>query len=263
MKILFSDFDGTLIDNQQEISSQNKEKMRQLQQAGHLIAICTGRNLLEFQKDNQFYDFPFDYIVLNNGGHIVDKHFQTLYENVISHDVGVDILEHTLKYPDMWSYFFDGEHNYSYKDGQTYNHGVVGQPQIDVDYIEAFHQASHFQIICFHQDNKGIDMSQQCFNYIQLHHSQNVEACFNQYFVDVVPSGCSKGEGMKHLLSLIHQDIDSVYAIGDSYNDLSMIKAADYGYTFDYAHDDIKKETVNHVHYVYEVIDHMLEGEVK
>lgn len=262
MKILFSDFDGTLVDNNELISFKNVEKIQQLRKAGHLMVICTGRNLQEFQRDEQRYHFPFDYIVLNNGGQIVDHEYQTIYEKTIDYQVGVDILNHTTSYQGMWSYFCDGNINYAYKDGITLNHGVDGQPLIDVDFKKAYQSVKSFQILCFNQDNQEIDQSQECFHYIQEYYGNEVEAYFNTYYVDVVPKGCSKGTGMKTLLSLIDKNIDEVYAIGDSYNDLSMIEEADYGYTFVYAHDDIKKKTKNHVHYVYEVIDDMLGGNV-
>ena len=39
-----------------------------------------------------------------------------------------------------------------------------------------------------------------------------------------------------------------------------MIQEATYGYTFCYAHQDIKQATDRHVQYVYEVIEDMLGG---
>lgn len=261
MKILFSDFDGTLVDNNESISAKNIERIQKLRAAGHIMVICTGRNLQEFQRDEKRYHFPFDYLVLNNGGQIVDSHYQTLYEKTIDYQVGVDILNHTTSYQGMWSYFCDGHINYAYKDGVTINHGIEEQPFIDVDFQKAYQSVQSFQIICFNQDDQGIDQSQECFEYIQEHYGDDVEAYFNTYYVDVVPKGCSKGTGMKTLLSLIDDKFDKVYAIGDSYNDLSMIEAADDGYTFVYAHNDIKEKTKKHVRYVYEVIDDMLGGD--
>ena len=42
MKILFSDFDGTLVENDKVLSQKNKEMMKMLQEQGHLMVICTG-----------------------------------------------------------------------------------------------------------------------------------------------------------------------------------------------------------------------------
>lgn len=259
MKILFSDFDGTLVQDDQELSHRNKEMMKELQKQGHLIVICTGRNIREFQRDEQLFHFPFDYLVLNNGGHIVDKHYHTLYEKVIDKQVGIDILKHSMSYPRMWSYFCDGKVNYAYKEGLTYNH-ALGNIRVDDDFVSLYKNADHFQIVCFNQDDGGIEDTKKCYDYVIENYGQEVEAYFNLHYVDVVPRGCSKGTGVHQLLELLGDNIDEVYAIGDSYNDLSMIQEATHGYTFHYAHEDIKNATNRHVEYVYEVIEDMLGG---
>ena len=259
MKILFSDLDGTLVNGQQLLSFKNIEMMKELQKQGHIMVICTGRNIKEIERDPSFHQLPFDYMILNNGGHIVDKDYQTLYEKVIEKDVGVDILEHAMSYPDMWTYFCDGHVNYAYKNGVTYDHSIM-KTTIDEDFRVLYQKAKHFQIICFNQDNEGIEDTQKCYDYIQEKYRGKMEAYFNTYFVDVVPYGCSKGTGIRQLLKIIQKPIEAVYAIGDSYNDISMIQEADFGYTFHHAHDDIKQATQYHVDYVYEVIEDMLGG---
>lgn len=259
MKILFSDFDGTLVNGNKMISIKNKELMKELQKQGHLVVICTGRNIKEFQKDQPLFDFPFDYLVLNNGGQIVDQHYQTIFEKVIDKQTGIDILNHTLSYSHMWSYFCDGETTYAYKDGKTYDHSI-GDIEVDQDFVSLYHDVDQFQIICFNQDDAGIENTQMCYDYVMKNYGHEVEAYFNTHYVDVVPKGCSKGTGVRQLLSMLKTNIDEVYTIGDSYNDLSMIEEADYGYTFHHAHEDIKKRTQYHVDYVYEVIEDMLGG---
>lgn len=260
LKILFSDMDGTLIDKNLSISDKNIEMMKELKRQGHCIALCTGRNLFETRQITDHIDFPFDYLVLNNGGHILNRNYETLFEKKIDKKIGIDILKHTTSYLGMWSFYCDGHVNYGYKDGITINHGDIEKHPIDIDFHKAFLNADYFQIIAFNQDDEGIENAKKCYDYIQEHYGEYVEAYFNTHYVDVVPSGCSKGNGVVELLKHIDEPIEAVYAVGDSYNDLSMIIEADFGYTFCHAHDDIKKETKNHVHYVYEVIADMLGG---
>lgn len=262
MKVLFSDFDGTLINETQPLSALNKEKMQKLMNCGHKMVICTGRNLQEFLKDQKKYQFPFDYLILNNGGQIVDNHYKTLFEKNIPHDTGVKILNHTISIRDMWSYYCDSHSTYAYINGATYNHAVNGDKLENFNFQKSYQETGDFRIICFHQDNQQIDITKQCVDFVRQYFSDDVEAYYNLHYVDIVPKGCSKGRAMIHLLSMLDH-VDQVYAVGDSYNDLSMLKEADYGYTFVYAHDDIKSQTKYHVNYVYEVIDDMLGGKEK
>lgn len=260
MKVLFSDLDGTLIDHNLSLSDQNIIMMQKLREKGHLIVLCTGRNIMEARHVIEKINFPFNYLVLNNGGQILNQQYETLFERTIDKSVGIDILKHTTSYPGMWSYFCDGKINYGYKDGITVDHGQENMPEIDKDFQASYEAVETFQIIAFNQENQQINDSEKCFQYIQEHYGDFVEPCFNTHFVDVVPKGCTKGNGVRQLLKLIHEDIDEVYAIGDSFNDLSMLREATYGYTFHHAHDDIKKQTKYHVDYVYEVIEDMLGG---
>ena len=261
MKILFSDFDGTLTNQYKIISQRDIDMMKKLQEEGHCIVICTGRNIREFQSDKNSSQFPFDYVVLNNGGHIIDKNYHTLYEKVIDYDVGVDILNKSTQCQGMWSNYCDGKVTYSYLDGKTYDHSKFDL-EVDEDFFQLYKSAKHFQILCINQADEGIEESLKCCEYIKEHYSDQVEYYFNNHYVDIVPKGCSKGTGIRTMLSLIKEPIDAVYAIGDSFNDLPMIQEADYGYTFHHAHDDMKQATKYHVHYVYEMIEDML-GEEK
>jgi len=260
MKILFSDLDGTLIRHGQSISQKNIDMMKELKRQGHLIVLCTGRNIMEIKHVTEHIDFPFDYLILNNGGHILDNHFVTIYEKVIDKQVGIDILKHTTAYARLWSYFCDGHVNYGYKNGVCIDHGIENAPIIDIDFKQAYMNVDHFQIISFHQDDEGITLCKKCVQYIKKNYENFVEVCFNKHNVDVVPVACTKSTGMKTLLSLIHEKIDEIYAVGDSYNDISMIQQSDCGYTFDYADEEVKNEAKHHVHFVYEVIEDMLGG---
>lgn len=257
MKLLVSDVDGTLIQNDTSISQKNIEKMKQLQEEGHMIALCTGRNIFEMQRVLSHIDFPFDFLILNNGGHILDRDFHTLYEKKIDPSVGRDILDQTLKYPRIYSHFCDGQVSYSYRCGRTVDYGKEDEPFLDIDYQEAYRQKDGFQIIAFHQEDGGIEETHQCFDYIQKHYAHQVEAYYNLHYVDVVAQGCSKGQGVKTLRSLCQNVFDEVYAVGDSYNDLSMFQEADRSYTFAYAHRDIQQKAMFCVQYVYEVIEDM------
>lgn len=62
---------------------------------GHMMIICTGRSLKELEIAMKDYPIPFDYAVLNNGGHIINERYETLYEKTIDRQAGIDILNLT------------------------------------------------------------------------------------------------------------------------------------------------------------------------
>lgn len=257
MKILVSDLDGTLIEDTGLLSQKNLEMMHKLKELGHLVVICTGRSLKEFEVTQKEMHFPCDYIILNNGAFIVDKDYNVIFERVIHKEAGLAILEKIESYPSLCSMFSDGDHTYGLVDGKTVDYGLGGV-EIQSCFHDLYKEVKQFSIIAFHQSNKQIEDTKQCYNEILKDYSDEVEAFMNTHFVDVVPKDCSKGKGVKTLLN--HLNIQGeVWAIGDSHNDLSMLEIADYGYTFDYA--DIKEQIPHQVHFVYEMIEAMLENE--
>lgn len=257
-KFLFCDMDGTLIDDNQEIHPKNIELMREWQKHNHKIVLCTGRNIIECKTVLNKFDFPYDYLILNNGGHILDKS-HTLFEEKINHNIGCAILDFTTKFHGMWSFYCDGKETYGYLNGKTYDHSGYGNMEIDRDFIEMYHNAGDFQIIWFNQDNHQMDTTTYCLDYIRKHMPSKFQSYVNQYFVDIVPLECSKGEGIRKLLSLIDDDVDAVYSIGDSYNDISMFKASHHSATFQYADEYVKNYAKKIVNYVYEFLEDGLE----
>ena len=57
MKVLFSDYDGTLVENMKEKGT-NGDAIRELQKHGHKMVICTGRNYQELMRDLPLFDIP-------------------------------------------------------------------------------------------------------------------------------------------------------------------------------------------------------------
>jgi hydroxymethylpyrimidine pyrophosphatase-like HAD family hydrolase len=64
-------------------------------------------------------------------------------------------------------------------------------------------------------------------------------AFYNDICLDVVSHGVSKGNA---LLEVKHRlGIDCMAAIGDSFNDLPMLRSADISFTFPHAPEEIRK----------------------
>lgn len=70
-KIIFLDLDGTLVHPHQGISEKNRFAVIQAMKNGHLVYICTGRNLCGI--DNELLELGFDGIISSAGGYIQIK----------------------------------------------------------------------------------------------------------------------------------------------------------------------------------------------
>lgn len=80
-----------------------------------------------------------------------------------------------------------------------------------------------------------------CFEINQKY--QEVEGFQNRNSIDIVRKGCSKGTGIKIIKD--HYQLEKMAGIGDSYNDLPMLKVVDTAFTFKTSPQEIQKQ----VHY--------------
>ena len=62
-----------------------------------------------------------------------------------------------------------------------------------------------------------------------------IEAYQNNQHIDLVAKGCSKGNGIKIIQDYFQLDLNDIYGIGDSWNDLPMLDVIENGYSFIYA----------------------------
>ena len=74
MKILFTDLDGTLLDDNKDISAEDMSAIRKMIEAGHKFVMTTGRPLTSVKKLAEKYGFMEAgfYLVSFNGGLIYD-----------------------------------------------------------------------------------------------------------------------------------------------------------------------------------------------
>lgn len=253
MKILFSDVDGTLIEKGQAISTKNLDKMKEMQEKGHKIALCTGRNHIDIQPVLNNIEIPYDYLVLCNGSYISDATGKVLFEEHLSKELGTKIIHHLLKDPNIVVAFCYDQGCPVYAKGQTKILGLNGLEDCEDDFLDLLETVDKFYMLSIHYKDLNVDMIKKVAQELTTLYPE-IETHLNQQYVDIAPLGHSKGTGLQTLLKIIGP-VEKSFAIGDSYNDLPMINAADCGATFPYALQDIQDQADEVVSYVYEFID--------
>ena len=78
MKILASDFDGTL-KRQGRIEPQDLNAIQRFRRHGHQFGIVTGRSIAMLMCEAGPLQIPFDFVIGNNGGIVVDQQLRVLH----------------------------------------------------------------------------------------------------------------------------------------------------------------------------------------
>ncbi len=256
-KMIFCDMDGTIINHEGMLYNQkDKEMLKELQRKGCYVAYNTGRNLQEAMFSIEKLDLPYDYLILNNGGHIVDKNGNDVFKKTISKNVGGDIIEYCMKLG-VEVFFYAGDRTIGLVSGKTYEHTSVGFVQVnDIDFKTAYLEVKEYDIIAINQYDLDISKLLKVKEYVEKNHTNSATPTINTTYLDICPSDCSKGTGVQFF-----KDLKNIvaYSVGDSYNDISMFESSDFSFSFPRATKDVQMHANETVNYVYEVCNKILQ----
>lgn len=236
MKLFVTDLDGTLVERN-ELSVENLEAVKKLNSSEALLAVATGRpyNNCTFLKEK--YGINIDYLILLNGGLIINNEGKVVHHKSISYKVVKDIVEDVK-----------GDNSIIALETGYATYAVHGRYEGDMSWNGLKYEAlenikdENLSLISIYYPKSTIEEVDLVCRNINQKYLGDVVAYRNTCFIDVVPVGCSKGEGISYIKEREALHKDDIYAIGDSYNDISMFKKAGHSFTFENVEDGIKKE---------------------
>ena len=230
-KILFLDLDGTLLNDQHEISAGNLDALNRALAAGHQVVVTTGRPLISGLEQGKRLGLDRDgcYLIAYNGGIIYDYNTRkSIFERTIPTDRAIAIIRlcRTL-----------GIYAQSYADD-----AVVVEPDCDNttlrDYCDRI--LMPFRVIsCYDTDLTSPppkvlaigtrDTLEKLREKLSVF-DETVDYFFStESLLEIVPKGVSKGEAVKWMCEKTGIPRENAIAVGDEQNDMSMIVAAGVG----------------------------------
>ncbi len=244
-KCLFLDLDGTLLNDQKEVTPGNREAMERALQAGHHIVITSGRPLKSalIQAKRLKLDGPGCYVIAYNGASIYDCSSKR------------EVFRQTMDPADLYAVFDEANRRGVYI--QTYDReDVVVERHNDSAIARRYCSAINmdFRVI----DDVRLDLSappvkallidfngrtatEPMRQWIVENLSGRVDTFFSsQFYLEVVPTGMNKGRALEELSRFLGIPIQNTLAAGDEANDLSMIRAAGTGIAMANASEAVK-----------------------
>lgn len=241
IKLIAIDLDGTLLNQAKEISFANKAALHYAQKRGVKVVLCTGRPYLAMQ--HLFAEIALvpqdEYVILFNGSQIRRvEDGQVIYEESLSHSD----LELWLSFTEAENLpltVFDSEwvyDNTAYQGRQASTYQTPA-PRKRIDYQE-LSQDQRFNkfVICTTPDNianyydKISDFANNRYQMVLSH----------PYQIEISPMNINKGSALQYLSDYLNIEPSEVMAIGDEYNDASMLSFAGVSVAMDNAVDDMK-----------------------
>ena len=244
-KLICSDLDKTLlVDN--TIPDFNLEAIQRARDLGVKFVISTGRDIeiiSHLLKQLNTENSENEYTICCSGAKIYEnKNKKIIYINYLDNEMVKEAFEFGKKFSEIYIIFDTSDGVYIYNDeilkkekddyGYNYKNMEKMEDIKDLKIIRVVYTCKNKYYL--NKILKEIKEVKIFDNKVDYYLTQNQFLEFNNLSV-------SKGEALKWLCSYLNIDIKETIAIGDSYNDVSMIKEAGIGACVKSANDDIKK----------------------
>lgn len=256
-RLIVTDLDSTIIFNR-GVSPADREAMGRWRAAGNLLAVDTGKSIFATRGVLEPAGVRFDYGIVFTGAVLIDGDYQVLAARYLPDGVARAVAEDTADLPGVSTYATTITQDYILSD----NNGDVSSILQVFEPMTAAQMGEHRFIGVplrvtddFLRERIEIEAAERWGAGIECH--RNLE------FLDIVPTGSSKGGGLAELLAGPLAEIRAsegleVWTIGDSYNDVSMHALADHPITLPWAPPEVSQACERVVGSMAELIDGLL-----
>ena len=232
IKLIAIDLDGTLLDDNKEISKTY----------GIKIIIASGRPYFRVKEILQQLDLNHntDYVITYNGGCIlIGDNSEIIYEQRLSNQNICEIINFLEKYNgDIYLYCQDQIFSLN-QDLKIANLKIFNQVHFEKRTIVELKKMDYANKIILADEEKTIDEIQTKIP-LELNNQYNIVRS-TPYFLEFLPNHVSKGNAIKILTQILNIDTDEIMVIGDEENDLSMFCCAKIKVAMKNANLQIKK----------------------
>ena len=270
-KIVASDLDGTLLNEEQAVSEENFRAISEMKRLGVEFVPTTGRGMNEV--DISLINSPdIRYIITSNGAVVFDKKLgKRILTRYISRD-SMSLILDTVRPYNVFIVVHEGGKTYYDKDkynpeflnicgvGEYYGY-IIGKYAEAVENFESFLLSScEVELMSlFFELDEGLRSGKQIFE----DSGRLCAASPSPNYLEVYSSDAGKGKTLAAFADKIGVDIEDVIAVGDSNNDATLIEKAGLGLAVANACDALKEiadQTIceNSEHIAKYVLEHFI-----
>ena len=252
IKLLALDVDGTLFDDSGKISQASIDAMNQAREAGIEVVPTSGRDYDGIPWD-QLEKVDINYVITTNGSAVYEaKTKKCLYEKYLDSGKMIPIFEYLLKKEIYINVFVDGVNYtpvqvYSYIDNLDLPDYVIQHMKENrkgitdlIEYLKNGDAKMQKATLNFQKQENGEFLNRkEVQEYLEkCPDIKVVDGGFNN--LEFTKAGTNKAAGLKFLAGHLGMTMDEVMAVGDSENDIEMLREAGLGIAMGNASAEVK-----------------------
>jgi hypothetical protein len=217
IKLIALDMDGTLLNENKEISEANRSAIKAAEEKGLHVVISTGRSMATLRDLAKSLSLK-SYLVTVNGSEIWDEHGELVHRSIVENDAIT------------WMYDLSKTHNTGYWATSTERVFFNEMPEDLTAYqwlkfgFEIEDDKARETILKELQDRGEFEITNSSLTNLEVN-----------------TMGVNKARGIEKVCGLLGITMENVMACGDSMNDMAMIKEAGLGIAMGNAQDTVKE----------------------
>lgn len=244
-KLLATDMDGTLLNAQKQITPENITAINRALDAGKIVIFSTGRCIRELEEF--FALFPkMRYALCESGACVYDlQERRAIYLRPIERPVAEAVLNYAETQDLMPQVLLNGEAVMNIRDVNNLAHFRMAHYQQHFDrtgalvedvYASFRDRTADAEKICLYHTSG----EERAKSVERLRHLPVELVLAEETSLEISAKGIDKGVGLGILCDHLGLTPAEVIAVGDSYNDLAILKAAGLAVAVDNAVPDVK-----------------------
>jgi len=237
-KMIAVDLDGTLCDDRSEITERTNSAVQKAIEAGILFVISTGRAMCGVERINALFDKDLPFITLNGAVVVMGKSLKVLASMYLDFALAKEVFELGVSCCAAVVVWTDKGLRASRECEETRYYRGISNTQMTVtrDFGELKDERVS-KVLWIGApdeiDRYRIEMNKRYAGKLNCYPSR-------PEYLDFVSLNADKAIAMEEIGRIFDIDKSEMIAVGDGYNDISMLKYAGLGVAMENAPDDVK-----------------------
>lgn len=240
-QIVFSDVDGTLLNDHHEITFLTRKAILELESKKIPFVIVSARSPSGIFSILKKYNIK-GTIIAYSGALIIDSKLDIIYTQSMNVNYAVNIIKYLEKehFDLSWCvYSFDQWLVKNCNDSRIQNEENIVKVKSQQTTIDQLSQLTAIhKILCICNPEKTLSIKEK----IQSHFNNCTITQSSNNLIEIMDQNVNKGTAIKKLCELWQIPLDNTIAFGDQYNDLEMLRIVKYGYAMENAPKNIQNQ---------------------
>lgn len=229
-KAVFLDLDGTLLDDDKNISNENKKAINKAESMGISVCLCSGRQKEFVKKIREYAGINSQYVISSNGSEIYDfKNNEVLFTANLEKVLNKALYEycqekgHLIRFDTVYGRYIN-DMKYEY----------YGEIELPKNIDKFLSENNILQTTICTKTEKEIDdaaiLVKSLNQDIKIENRYIAKTkAWSLWAINIINKTASKGNAIYGLCKYLKIKMEDVIAMGDDLNDISMIMQAGLG----------------------------------